>query len=55
MENNDRIKALEIALKLIELCDSSALGLTGDKADPAGKLIEAAEKIEQFLKKTIHH
>jgi hypothetical protein len=50
MENNERIKALEIALKLIEVCGPVAMGLTAAGADHIGELIKIAERIEQFIK-----
>ncbi|MDR1249024.1 MAG: hypothetical protein LBK63_06950 [Treponema sp.] len=49
MENNDRIKAIELALKLIEVCGPAAMDLTKDKADHVGELIKIAERIEQFI------
>jgi hypothetical protein len=47
--SGDKVKALEIALKLFEICESAAP--KSDETDVAIQvLIEAAEQIAQFIK-----
>jgi hypothetical protein len=50
-ENNDRLKALEIALKFFEVCHPHALK-PADVNTAAKDLLDTAEKVVQFIRQS---